>query len=179
MTEETHDCEMTGVDETIIHSSSQTPGRLDNSTIGRVALGRLARGHSKTPTLSFVSREELNQFAGHLGGVLGRFTQQMAREQKSIYLDIGQLSSECQQRARGLRKLQRRLEQDESIQVEELGMFESTIEMLDQESNDLQAEIVAKVQAEFQAQQGRQAEQAEHSQPQDEWLRDRTLEVEV
>ena len=74
MTEEIHDSEMTGGDETIIHSSSRTPGPLDTSTIGRVALERLTRGRSKTPTLSFVSREELNQFAGHLGGVLGRFS---------------------------------------------------------------------------------------------------------
>jgi len=68
------------------------------------------QGRTKPPTLSFVSREELNQFVGHLGGVLGRFSQQMAREQKSMYLDIGQLSSEGQQQARALGKLQRRLE---------------------------------------------------------------------
>ena len=80
---------MTGQDATIIHSSSQTPGPLDTSTIGKVALGRLMRGLSKTPTLNFVSREELNLFAGHLEGVLGRFSQPMAREQKSMYLDIG------------------------------------------------------------------------------------------
>jgi len=43
-------------------------------------------------------------------------------------------------------------------------MFERTIDMLDQESKTIQAEIVAKVQVEFQAQQARQAEQAEHSQ---------------
>jgi len=79
---------MNGGDETIIHSSSQTPGLLDTSTIGKVALGRLMRGRSKTPTLNFVSREELNQFPGHLGGVLGRLSQRMAKEQKSMYLDI-------------------------------------------------------------------------------------------
>jgi len=178
MTEETHDFEMTGGDETIIHSGSRTSGPLDTSTIGKVALGRLTRGRSKTPTLSFISREELNQFAGHLGGVLGRFSQRMAREQKSMYLDIGRLSSEGQQQARALGKLQRRLEQDESILVGELNMFEKTIDRLDQEFRTIQAEIVAKVQAEFQAQQARQAEQAEHSQRQDEQLRDRILEIE-
>jgi len=57
-------------------------------------------------------------------------------------------------------------------------MFERTIDMLDQESKTIQAEIVAKVQVEFQAQQARQAEQAEHSQRQDEQLRDRILEIE-
>jgi len=50
--------------------------------------------------------------------------------------------------------------------------------MLDQEAKALQAEIVAKVQVEFQAQQARQAEQAEPSQRQDEQLRDRILELE-
>ena len=178
MTEETHYSEMTGGDETIIHSSSKTPAPLDTSTIGKVALGQLMLGRSKTPTLSFVSREELNQFAGHLGGVLGRFSQWMAREQKSLYLDIRWLSSEGQQQARPLGKLQRRLEQGESILVKELNMFERTIDMLDQESKTIQTEIVTKVQAEFQAQQARQAEQAEHSQRQDEQLRDRTLKVE-
>jgi len=57
-------------------------------------------------------------------------------------------------------------------------MFEKTIDMLDQESKTIQAEIVAKVQIEFQAQQAHQAEQAEHSQRQDEQLRDRILEIE-
>jgi len=169
---------MTGGDETIIHSSSQTPGPLDTSIIERVVLGQLTRGHSKTPTLNFVLREELNQFVGHLGGVLGRFSQRMAREQKSMYLDIGRLSSEGQQQARALGQLQRRLEQRESILVEELNMFERTIYMLDKESRTIQAEIVAKVQAEFQAQQARQAEQAEHSQRQDEQLPDRILKFE-
>jgi len=61
---------MPGGDETIIYSGSQTPGLLDTSTIGRVALGRLTQGCSKIPTVTFVSKEELNQFAGHLGGVL-------------------------------------------------------------------------------------------------------------
>jgi len=36
--------------------------------------------------------------------------------------------------------------------------------MLDKESKNIQAEIVARVQAAFQAQQARQAEQTEHSQ---------------
>jgi len=164
MTEETHNSKMTGRDETIIHSSSQTPGPLDTSTIGKVALGQLMRGRFKTRILNFVPREELIQLAGHLGGVLGRFSQRMAREQKSMYLDIGQLSCEGQQQARALGKLQRRLGQGESILVEELNMFERTIDMLDQESKTIQAEIVAKVQAEFQAQQARQAQQAEQSQ---------------
>jgi len=75
MTEETQDSEMTSGDETIIHSSSRTPGPLDTSIIGKIALGRLTRGRSKTPTLNYVSKEELNQFAGHLGGVLGKFSQ--------------------------------------------------------------------------------------------------------
>jgi len=57
-------------------------------------------------------------------------------------------------------------------------MFERTISLLDQESKNSQAEIVAKVQAEFQAQQARQAEQAKYSQQQDEQLRDCILEVE-
>jgi len=92
-----------------------------------------------------------------------------------MYLDIGRLSSKGQQQARALGKLQRRLELGESILVDELNMFERTIDMLDQESRTIQAEIVAKVQAEFQAQ---QACQTEHSQRQDEQLRDRILEVE-
>jgi len=50
--------------------------------------------------------------------------------------------------------------------------------MLDQESRTIQAEIVAKVQVEFQAQQARQAEQAEHSPRQDEQLRDCIIEIE-
>jgi len=49
-------------------------------------------------------------------------------------------------------------------------MFRQTLEFLDQESKDIQAEIVAKVEAEFQAQQARQQEQAAHSQLQDEQL---------
>ena len=81
MTEETHDSEMTGGDETIIYSSSRTPGPPDTSTTGRIDFGRLVRSRAKTPTPIFVSREELNQFAGHLGGVLARFSQRMAREQ--------------------------------------------------------------------------------------------------
>jgi len=178
MTEETHDSEMTGGDETIIHSESRTPSPLDSSTTGRLDFGRLVRAGSKTPTLNYVSKEELNKFAGHLGGVLAKFSQRMAREQKSMYLDIGRLSSEGQQQARALGKLQYRLELGESILVNELNMFERTIEMLDQESRNIQVEIVAKVQVEFQAQQGRQAEQAEHSQRQDEQLRDRILEIE-
>jgi len=178
MTEETQDSELTGGDETIIHSGSRTPGPRNTSTIGGLDFGRLVRARSKTPTHSFVSKEELNKFAGHLGGVLGRFSQRMAREQNSMYLDIGRLSREGQQQARTLGKLQHRLELGESILVEELNMFERTIDMLDKESKTIQAEIVAKVQVEFQAQQAHQAEQAEHSQRQDEQLRDRILELE-
>jgi len=178
MTEETHDSEMTGGDETIIHSSSRTPGPPDTSITGMLDCGRLVRSRSKTPTPIFVSKEELNQFAGHLGGVLGRFSQQMAREQNSMYLDIGRLSREGQQQARVLGKLQHRLELGESILVKELNMFERAIDMLDQESKTIQAEIVAKVQVEFQAQQARQSEQAEYSQRQAEQLRDRILEIE-
>jgi len=88
MTEETHDSEMTGLDQNIIHSSSRTPGPLDTSTTGRLDFGRLVRSRSIIPTPIFVSKEELNQFAGHLRGVLGRFSQRMASEQNSMYLDI-------------------------------------------------------------------------------------------
>ena len=158
MTEETHNSEMTGGDETIIHSSRRTPGLLDTSTTGKIDFWRLARSRSKTPTPNFVSKEELNQFAGHFGGVLGRFSQRIAREQRSMFLDIGRLSREGQQQARALGKLQHRLELGESILVEELNMFERTINMFNQESRTIQAEIVAKVQVEFQAQQARQAE---------------------
>jgi len=132
MTEETHDSVMMGGDETSIHSVSQTPGPIDTSTIGKTALGRLTRGRSKTPTLTFVSKEELNQFAGHLGGVLGRFSQRVAKTQNSMYLDIGRLSTQGQKQAKDLAKLQHRLEQGESILVEELDMFERAIGMLDQ-----------------------------------------------
>jgi len=88
----------------------------------------------------------------------------MAKTQNSMYQDIGRLSTQGQQQGRALGKLQHRLEQGESILVEELDMFERTISMLDQESKNIEAEIVAKVQAEFQAQQAPKVEQAEHSQ---------------
>jgi len=94
----------------------------------------------------------------------------MAKNQNSMYLDIARLSVQGQQQARELGKLQRHLEQGESILVQELNIFERTIGMLDQESKNIQAEFVARVQAEFQTQQARQAEQAEHSQRQDEQL---------
>jgi len=81
-----------------------------------------------------------------------------------MYLDIGRLSSEGQQEARALGKLQRRLELGQSILVDELNLLARIIEKLDQESRTIQAEIVAKVEVEFQAKQARQAEQAEHSQ---------------
>jgi len=165
----------TGRDETIIHSASQTPGLLDSSTIGRIVLGLLTQGRSKTLTLTFVSKEEFNRFTGHLGGILGRFSQQMAKTQNSMYLDVGRLSIQGQQQATELGKLQRRLEKGESILVEELDMFEQPIGMLDQESKNIQAEIVARVQAEFQTQQAREGEQVEHSQQQDEQLRDHIL----
>jgi len=48
-----------------------------------------------------------------------------------MYLDIGRLSREGQKQARALGKLQHRLELCESILVEELNMFEKTIDMLD------------------------------------------------
>jgi len=54
-------------------------------------------------------------------------------------------------------------------------MFEKTLLFLDQESQDIQAEIVARVEAEFQAQQACQQEEAEHSQLQDKQLRDHIL----
>jgi len=66
----------------------------------------------------------------------------------------------------------------ESILVEELDMFKRTIGMLDQETKDIQAEIVARVQAEFQSQQAGQEEQVTYSQLQDEQLWDRILQVE-
>jgi len=134
-------------------------------------------GRSKTPTLNFISKEELNQFASHLGGVLGRFSQRMAKSQNSIYLDIGDLSTQCQRQAKHLAKLRPRLEQGASILVEELDLFEKLIGMLDQESKEIQAEIVARVQAEFQAQQAHQAKQGEHSQRQDEQVRDSIIKV--
>jgi len=62
-----------------------------------------------------------------------------------MYLDIGRLSSEGQQQARALGKLQRQLQQGKCILVEELDMFEKTLGMLDQESKIIQAEIGAKV----------------------------------
>ena len=80
MTEETHDSEMTGGNETIIHSSRRTTGPPVTSTIGQITCGRIVRERSKTPTPNFISREELNQFTGHHGGVLGRLSQRMARE---------------------------------------------------------------------------------------------------
>jgi len=66
MTEETHNSEITGGDETIVHSTSQMPVPMDTTLTGSTAIGRLIRVRSKTPTLTFVSKEKLNQFAGHL-----------------------------------------------------------------------------------------------------------------
>ena len=54
MTEETHALIMTGGDETMVHSASQTPGPIETSTIGSQALGQLTRGCSKTPAVTFV-----------------------------------------------------------------------------------------------------------------------------
>jgi len=164
MTEETQDSIITGRDEVIVHRASQMPGLIDTTLTGSLAIGGLARRHSKTPTLTFVSKEVLNQFAGHLGGVLGRFSQRVAKSQKSMYLDVGQLSTQGQQQAREVGKVQCQVEQGESIFVEALDMFGLTIKMLDQESKNIQAEIVARVQADFQTQQARQEEQAEYSQ---------------
>jgi len=95
-----------------------------------------------------------------------------------MYLDIGWLSTQGQQQARELGKLQHWLELGEFILVQELDMFEWSISMLDQESRDIHAEIVTRVQEEFKAQQARQEEQAVHSQLQDEQLWDRILKVE-
>jgi len=65
---------MTGGDDTIIHSAAQTQCPLETSEIVNWAQGLLARGRSKTPSVAFVSKEQLNQFAGHLGGIMGRFS---------------------------------------------------------------------------------------------------------
>jgi len=124
MTEETHHSIMTGGDKTIVHSASQTPGPIDTTLTGSMAIGQLARGRSKTLTLSIVSKKELNQFAGHLGGVLERFSQRVAKSQKSMYLDVGRLSTQGQQQARELGKLQHWLEQGMFILVEQLDIFE-------------------------------------------------------
>jgi len=91
-----------------------------------------------------------------------------------MYLDIGWLSTQGQQQGRELGKLQRQLEQGESLLVEELDTFERALAILDQESKEIPAEIVGRVQA-FQAQQTHQEEQAAHSQVQDEQLRDHIL----
>jgi len=69
-----------------------------------------------------------------------------------MYLDIGPLSTQCQKNARELGKLQRRLEQGESILERELDVFEQAIGSLDEESKTIQAEIVSRVQAEFRTQ---------------------------
>ena len=98
----------------------------------------------------------------------------MAKSLKSMYLDIGWLSTQGQQQGRELGKLQRQLEQGESLLVEELDTFERALAILDQESKEIPAEIVGRVQA-FQAQQTHQEEQAAHSQVQDEQLRDHIL----
>jgi len=68
---------------------------------------------------------------------MGRFNQRIAKAQNTMYLDIGRLSSLGQQHARELGKLQRRPEQDESILVKELDMFERAIRILDQEAKDI------------------------------------------
>jgi len=185
MREETQDSITWGGDETIVSGTSQTPTPLATRSIRGQALERLLqsgsgsgrRGHSKTPTLTFVSKEELHQFAGHLGGIMGRFSPRVVESQNAMYLDIGQLSAEGQQQARSLGKLQCRLKQGQSILVEELEMFELVIGMVDQESKKIQADIVARVLAEFLTQQACQEEQAAHSQLQDEQLRDRILKI--
>jgi len=94
----------------------------------------------------------------------------MAESQNAIYLNIERLSAKGQEQAKRLGKLQHRVEQGKSVLVEELEMFEQAIGLVDQESKAIQAEIVARVQAEFQTQQVRQEEQAAHSQLQDKQL---------
>jgi len=61
---------------------------------------------------------------------------------------------------------------------QELEMFKQAIDIVDCESRAIQAAIVAKVEAEFQAQQARQEQQAGHSQLQDGELQDRILIIE-
>jgi len=107
MTEETHDLIMSSGDETIIHSASQMPGPIDTCTIGNLALGRLTSRRSKIPTFTFDSKEELIQFAGHLGGLLARFSRRMAKSQNSMYLNIGCLLTQGQKQAKDFVKLQR------------------------------------------------------------------------
>ena len=99
---------MTGGDEAIVHSVSQTPCLIDATLTGSRSIGRLAQGRSKTFTLTFVSKEELNQFAGHLGGVMGRFSHRITKSWNAMYLDLGWLSTKGQEQARELGKLQRR-----------------------------------------------------------------------
>jgi len=108
MTEETQDSIITGGDETIVHSASQMPGAMDTTLTGSRAIGRLAHGRLKTHTLTLVSREELNQFAGHMRGVMRRFGQRIARSQHSTYLDIGRLATKGQEQAKRLGQLQSR-----------------------------------------------------------------------
>jgi len=76
---------------------------------------------------------------------MGRFSHRIAKSQNAMYLHIGRLSTNGQQQARELDKLQKRVERGESVLVQELKMFEKTLEFLDQESRDIQAEIVARV----------------------------------
>ena len=65
---------MTGGDESIAHSVSQTPGPPTPSLIRSPALEQLTWGHSITPTPTFISNHVLSQFAGHLEGVMGKFS---------------------------------------------------------------------------------------------------------
>jgi len=54
-----------------------------------------------------------------------------------MYLDIGRLSAKGQEQAKGLGKLQCRLEQGESLLVQELEMFEQAIGLVEQEFKDI------------------------------------------
>jgi len=109
---------------------------------------------------------------------MGGFSYQIAKSHNAIYLDIGQPSTEGQEQAKKLGQSQYKLEHGESVLVQELEMFEQAIRYMDQESKAIRAELVAKVEAEFQAQQACQAEQAVYSQLQDEQLGDHILQVE-
>jgi len=71
-----------------------------------------------------------------------------------------------------LQKLQHRLERGELELGQELEMFKHAIDMVDRKSRAIQAAIVAKVEAELQAQQARQEQHAVYSELQDEELQD-------
>jgi len=72
---------------------------------------------SKTPTVKLISREELNDFSGYRGRVMGRFNQTIAESQYSIYLDIGTLTAKEQEEAIKLPKFQRKKNKGESVLI--------------------------------------------------------------